>query len=104
MIVRLLPEAEEELEHAAQWYEDRLRGLGEQFLEAVIDAILSIEKHPRRYARVHYLKSRKDVRRFMLGRFPYSVVYRLGKEEALVVAVAHVSRRPGYWRKRMRRK
>jgi hypothetical protein len=37
----------------------------------------------------------------MLERFPFSVVYRVGEHGALVVAVAHARRRPGYWRTRL---
>ena len=48
MKARLLPEAEEETRLAAQWYEDRETGLGEQFLEAISDALTKIERHPRR--------------------------------------------------------
>ena len=36
-------------------------------------------------------------RRFLLRRFPYSVIYQITSEELRVVAVAHHHRRPGYW-------
>jgi toxin ParE1/3/4 len=39
-------------------------------------------------------------RRFLLRRFPYSIVYRLCGEEIQVVAIAHTKRRPRYWRDR----
>lgn len=36
-----------------------------------------------------------------MRRFPYSVVYHLSGEVIRVIAVAHQSRRPGYWRGKM---
>jgi plasmid stabilization system protein ParE len=40
-------------------------------------------------------------RRVLLHRFPYSVVYKVLDDRILVVALAHQSRRPGYWRARV---
>ncbi len=39
-------------------------------------------------------------RRKLLGRYPYGVIYRIEGDEILIVALAHTSRRPGYWRGR----
>jgi toxin ParE1/3/4 len=40
---------------------------------------------------------RRDRRRYLLRRFPYSIIYQLTTDELRVVAVAHQRRRPGYW-------
>ena len=63
MRARLLPEAEEEIRAAAQWYEDQLAGLGGQFLEEVIDALLAVERHPRRFALHGRLRTPREIRR-----------------------------------------
>jgi len=39
-------------------------------------------------------------RRYILRRFPYSIVYQLTAEELQILAVAHQRRRPGYWARR----
>lgn len=39
----------------------------------------------------------EQTRRFRLGKFPYSLVYRLQGNVITVIAVAHQSRQPGYW-------
>jgi hypothetical protein len=39
-------------------------------------------------------------RRYLLRRFPFSVVYRVEPQRVLIVAVAHAHRRPGYWKSR----
>jgi plasmid stabilization system protein ParE len=43
---------------------------------------------------------RGTARRFPLRRFPYTIIYQVKPEEARVIALAHQSRRPGYWRGR----
>lgn len=43
---------------------------------------------------------RGSARRFPLRRFPYSIIYQLRPDEVRVIALAHQSRRPGYWRGR----
>jgi hypothetical protein len=42
----------------------------------------------------------RHARRILLDRFPYSVIYRASADEILIIAVAHLRRRPGYWRHR----
>lgn len=46
--------------------------------------------------------SKVDLRRFVLHRFPYVIVYLVDPGEIVVLAVAHTRRRPGYWRRRLR--
>jgi toxin ParE1/3/4 len=43
---------------------------------------------------------RGTTRRLPLRRFPYSIIYQLTADEVRVIALAHQSRRPGYWRGR----
>ena len=101
MKLRILPEAETEIQAAAQWYEDRRGGLAEVFLGEVGDALSAIERHPKRYPKPVGVRTTRDVRRISLSRFPYLVAYEIMEDEVLVVAVAHAHRRPGYWRKRI---
>jgi hypothetical protein len=43
----------------------------------------------------------RGVKRLPLRRFPYAVVVRAEASELVVIAFAHTSRRPGYWRDRL---
>lgn len=43
------------------------------------------------------------VRRCRLSRFPYGLIYAIDKDDIVVLAVAHLHRRPDYWRDRLRR-
>jgi plasmid stabilization system protein ParE len=42
----------------------------------------------------------RQARKLPLGKFPYTLVYRVQGEVITVIAVAHQSRMPGYWRGR----
>ena len=93
MNVRLGGPASEELSEAVRW-ERQSGGLGAAFLEAVQRAISRIETHPGIGTR---LADQRDTRRMLVTGFPYQVVYILRPTEAVVVAIAHLKRRPGYW-------
>lgn len=43
---------------------------------------------------------RSTRRRYILRRFPYSIIYQVTAEELRILAVAHHRRRPGYWAQR----
>lgn len=87
------PEAEAELLAASEYYESRRRGLGLEFLSEVRRATKAIQD----YSKLGHRFSRR-LRRVLVIRFPYGLLYRVEPEHIYVVAVAHVRRRPGYWR------
>jgi hypothetical protein len=68
IIVR--PEGEAEMADALDWYEDRVSGLGSEFLLCVDAVFSSILRSPHQYPRVH-----KIVRRALTRRFPYEVFF-----------------------------
>lgn len=90
------PEAERELTEGAVYYaHEGGKELGLAFVaefERIVD-LLCI--HPNIGA-----EWRNSRRRFPLRHFPYSVVYYTHGEELRVIAIAHHSRRPGYWSRR----
>lgn len=92
----LLPAASSELEHAAAFYDARTAGLGAEFLDEVHRAIALIRASPQSGT-----PQRRQTRRLLVRRFPYSIVYRDESDRILIVAIAHQSRRPGYWRHRV---
>jgi plasmid stabilization system protein ParE len=99
MIIRLLSEAESEVEDAAHWYEERSEGLGARFLSELEDALTAIALRPTQPP-VSIDRGVRDTRRRTLKHFPYSVVYEVRDDECVIIAVAHLARRPGYWRSR----
>jgi toxin ParE1/3/4 len=90
------PEAELELAEAADFYEAGLSGLGGDFSDEVERVISLLLEQPE-------LGTRTDdnLRHFVLRRFPFSVVYAAADQLLYVVAIAHGSRKPGYWRNRI---
>jgi len=89
------PEAWREMEGADNWYRERSPDASVRFLEAVYDALESIAQGPTRGPK--YLHG---TRRFLLYRFPFSIVY-LDGADLRIVAVVHHKRKPGYWRDRI---
>ena len=93
-VLRLLAEAEHELRAAARWYEVQRPGLGVEFIGALDAALHRISETPDAYP---VWLANQRFQRAIVRRFPYVVFYRLVSEEIVVVAIAHNSRRPGYW-------
>jgi plasmid stabilization system protein ParE len=89
-------QAEQEFLSALAWYQARSFEAASNFESAFYQAIQRIEKTPQRWP-VYF----GDFRRYILRQFPFSVVYREFPSEILVFAIAHGSRRPGYWRERV---
>ncbi len=97
MKVRILAEAEEEAREAALWYEERQHGLGIAFHDKISDCVREIASNPHRFARIKTVKTDALVRRARISRFPYTVVFKEGIQECIILAVAHTSRRPEFW-------
>ena len=91
-----LPLAEEELNEAARFYDERSPGLGQDFLEEIKRTIDSIAAHPDS----GYLIS-QNLRRRIVRRFPFGVIYAVETDRIIIVAVMHLRRRPGYWKGRV---
>ena len=89
--------ASQELEAAIRWYEQRREGLGAELYDAIVAGLELIGTHPEvGTARPGPLPTRQLV----LQRFPYKIVYRVRADDLFVVAIAHTSRQPGYWKDR----
>ncbi|MCE9556365.1 MAG: type II toxin-antitoxin system RelE/ParE family toxin [Planctomycetes bacterium] len=92
--------AKEETREAAAWYERQRAGLGLEFLIAVEATILEIGRSPERFPRLETLPEEKSVRRALVDRFSYVVIFEEIEGKIRILAVAHTSRRPSYWKRR----
>ena len=99
--VRYEPEALEELEEAAAWYERARAGVGHRFAARVDEAIDRIAEAPMSFPLLLRVDAELIVRRARLDRFPYAVVFLPLVTDIRILAVAHLRRRPGYWRERV---
>lgn len=97
MIVLLHPDAEAELIAGATFYkENASKKIAQDFLAEFNQAINLLKYNPRLG-----ISWEQQTRKLVLHRFPYSIVYYEHSGQLKIVAVAHQSRRPGYWRDRM---
>ncbi len=100
--VRILAEASQEAVEAAAWYEYEQPGLGSEFFAAVDAALDIIEENFVPLSPLPNDTGSTGAKRLILERFPYDVIAIELPEETVVIAVAHQSRKPGYWRERSR--
>jgi toxin ParE1/3/4 len=94
--LRLLPEAKDEFDAAADWYEQQQSGLGVDFVAKVREVFKRIAATPRLHSVVY-----QDVRKALVKRFPYLVLYREQHGEVIVISVFHAARDPSIWQSRV---
>ena len=95
--IRTTEPASDEFREAVRWYEVRRSGLGGEFFDAVAASLSLIEASPEIGTTI---SADGHTRRALVAKFPYQVVYRLRPTAIVIVAVAHLKRRPGYWQNR----
>ncbi len=93
--ITIRPHALREIEEAWWWYEGRREGLGDDFVLCVEESLEKISRNPKLYPVIH-----KKIRRAMIRRFPYGILYFLEKDEIVVVGAFHSSRNPNRWENR----
>ena len=84
--------AKVELNEAARYYEQRSPGLGTAFVAEVGRCTAAIVEHPEMGPIVM-----GTIRRRLLQRFPYGLLYRVRPEHVRILAVMNLKRRPAYW-------
>lgn len=97
MKVRLHDEAVIESEEAARWYSQQQRGLGREFHQELKRTLRMLRANPGRLPLLETAPRNVEVRRVLMARFPYKVIFEIVQNEVVVLGVAHGSRRPNYW-------
>lgn len=92
MKLRFLTPAQRELGDAVAWYNEQAAGLGLEFLDELDRAVRRVVAFPLSYSEIE-----PGIRRCRLARFPYGLIYGIDGDTIVVVAVAHLHRRPRYW-------
>jgi toxin ParE1/3/4 len=97
VVIRLVlaQEAERDALEAFEFYEARREGLGERFRDHVGVALGKVQASPE-VAPVVY----RDLRRRLVERFPYAILYRVYPGIVFVVAIMHAKQSPGVWKRR----
>lgn len=96
MHVKFEEGARAELFEAALYYDQQQLGLGDAFGQAVERAVGKAAADPSRFPIVI-----GSVKRCRVTRFPYCIYFQVTGDVLFVVAVAHHSRQPEYWKDRL---
>ena len=89
------PDVNNEIKASYEWYQNQVEGLGDDFLAELESAYEAIEELPNTWPNFS-----TNCRRYLLSRFPFSVIYRPSNSSIYVVSVMHNSKKPGYWKSR----
>jgi toxin ParE1/3/4 len=89
--------ASADVKNAVSWYRKRSPKAALDFIEELHRAAVTIRESPDRWP-----LSRNDTRQFLLWRFPFSIIYSERESVITIWAVAHGSRRPEYWVRRVK--
>jgi len=94
--IRFLSIARQELDDAFAWYERQSAGRGYEFLDELDRTVHRIKAYPGSCAELT-----PGLRRALLSRFPYGLVYGQEADAIVILAVAHLHREPRYWMGRL---
>lgn len=92
MEIRILEIAQLEFNEAKEFYEIEQAGLGVKFEEKIKQSLLHIQQYPQAWP-----PERKETRKYLVHKFPYKIVYSIQNKEIVVIAFAHLHRKPNYW-------
>jgi len=90
------PEADQEFLAAVAYYEDCEPGLGLDFSREVYASVQNALDYPAMWPEIE-----SEVRRCLVHRFPYGVLYSLESHGIFILAIMHLHRDPDYWKHRL---
>ena len=88
-LLSFLPEVEEDAVSMYIWYEEKSKGLGEEFLRAFYASAAEISRTPNLYPKIY-----KNFHRKLLKLFPYAVYFLIESEAVIVYGLFHCARNP----------
>lgn len=96
MTFEFCPAAEQEYLESARYFDERGEDLGDYFVRDIEATIAKILQNPFTWRKVS-----RHARRCLASNFPYGVIYAVENDHVTILAVAHLRRKPGYWRGRL---
>ena len=96
MNVRFLTLAQQEVDEAVVWFDERVEGKGLVFLDELDRVVRLVKAYP-----LASVEIEPDIRKCLFARFPYSLIYGIEDNTIVVIAVAHSRRSPRYWSDRL---
>ncbi|MCG2590769.1 type II toxin-antitoxin system RelE/ParE family toxin [Rhodohalobacter sulfatireducens] len=95
MTIKFHSESRKEFFKAAEYYEDQVVGLGDDFINEVEKVLDVIEQQPSSGTKITNYE-----RRFLVSRFPFGIIYSVAKKHITIFAVMDLRRSTGYWKSR----
>lgn len=92
MNILFLELAEQEFYDSQDYYEEQQLNLGVKFKQEIYNTLNRIQKFPNMYVEV-----RKDIRKCVVNKFPFNLLYSIEENHILIIAIAHHHRKPDYW-------
>jgi plasmid stabilization system protein ParE len=90
--IRFLTLAQQEVDEAFAWFNEKDDGKGVDFLDDLDRAVRLVKNYPYASAEIE-----PEIRRRIFPHFPYSLIYGIDDQIIVVIAVAHFHRAPRYW-------
>ena len=84
--------ARQELDDAVNYLELEFEGLGERFKSEVKTFVELIKRYPAAWS-----IEQGEIRKCLLHKFPYKILYSVETDHIFIVAIAHQHREPDYW-------
>ena len=97
MIFLFHPDAEIEFKDAIEYYESCQNRLGYEFALEVYETVNRVIANPNAWQVIN-----ENMRRTLVNRFPYGIIYAIRNNEILILAVMHLNRKPNYWERRIK--
>ena len=91
-----LSQAKQEFEQTIDYYESCSEGLGKQFAIEIQRSLLHITQYPHTWTLL-----RHGLRRYIINRFPYAILYNIDGDTVVVIAIMNTSQKPDYWTERL---
>lgn len=89
------PEAEIEFNEYIDYYENIQENLGLEFAKEVYKAIQRVLNFPNAWQKLD-----NNLRRCLLNRFPFGIIYYQEKDKIVILAIMSLKRKPNYWKNR----
>jgi plasmid stabilization system protein ParE len=92
MKVLFLELAEQELYDSISYYEEQQINLGSRLKNEIYSALIRIQRFPSMF-----VETKKDIRKCVINKFPFNILYSIEENQIIVIAIAHHHRKPDYW-------
>jgi len=96
MKIEYLKLAKLEFHDAISYYETEQKDLGKKFESNIKSSINRIKRFP-----TAYVKIQDEVRKCVLHKFPFNIMYSIEENHIVIIAIAHHHRKPDYWIERI---